>query len=338
VAVCFIAQMLAAPSAHATFPGANGKIAFTSYRDGPFVYVMNADGSGQTPLTAGTQPAWSPDGQEIAFIRHDYADGADGLYKINADGTGLVRMPRLGPAAGQPTWSPDGTKIAFVSDVFPSDGNDIWVVNSDGTDVHPLGVGVAYDPSWSPDGTKIAFVTSRNGGNHDIYTVNADGTNQTRLTTTGLWGAPDWSPDGTKIASSSDIDIYLMKADGTGITNITHSPGQDAYGGYVIYSSPVWSPDGTKIAFEHRPAGEMFDDIFVMNADGSAPVNLSHNVSIDDQPSWQPIPGPQRSDYKNAAQFCQAERDFLGDPAFARKYSMKGNPANAFGRCVSRNH
>jgi hypothetical protein len=65
---------------------------------------------------------------------------------------------------------------------------------------------------------------------------------------------------------------------------------------------------------------------------------LTTDPAGDFNPDWQPLPGPQRSDYKNAAQFCQAERDFLGDPAFARKYSMKGNPANAFGRCVSRNH
>jgi hypothetical protein len=50
---------------------------------------------------------------------------------------------------------------------------------------------------------------------------------------------------------------------------------------------------------------------------------------------WQPIPGPRRSDYKNAAQFCKAERDFFGDAAFTSKY---GGGANAHGKCVSQNH
>jgi hypothetical protein len=48
-------------------------------------------------------------------------------------------------------------------------------------------------------------------------------------------------------------------------------------------------------------------------------------------------PGPQRGDYKNAAQFCKAERAFLGDIAFAKKYGTNGNGANAYGKCVSQN-
>ena len=50
------------------------------------------------------------------------------------------------------------------------------------------------------------------------------------------------------------------------------------------------------------------------------------------QPDWQPLVGPQRSDYKNGSKFCKAERDFLGDTAFRQKY---GGGANAHGRCVS---
>src|SRR5581483_4213871 len=68
---CGLALALAAP-AHATTPGTNGKIAFTSDRDGRYqLYVMNADGTGQSRLTtdAGNDagPAWSPDGTKIAF-------------------------------------------------------------------------------------------------------------------------------------------------------------------------------------------------------------------------------------------------------------------------------
>jgi hypothetical protein len=48
-----------------------------------------------------------------------------------------------------------------------------------------------------------------------------------------------------------------------------------------------------------------------------------------------PLPGPQRSDYKNAEQFCRADRAFLGDAAFAKKYGTNSNVANAYGKCVS---
>ena len=76
---------------HAAFPGANGKIAFTSTRDGHNqVYVMNPDGTGQTNLSNNSfddsVPAWSPDGTKIAFV--STRDGNEEVYVMNADGSG----------------------------------------------------------------------------------------------------------------------------------------------------------------------------------------------------------------------------------------------------------
>ena len=84
---------------------------------------MNADGSGSDRLTRNGahnfNPAWSPDGQRIAFERgrrqaHPTGSGAWGyeVYVMNADGSGQQRLTRGG---SQPRWSPDGRKIAFVS-------------------------------------------------------------------------------------------------------------------------------------------------------------------------------------------------------------------------------
>src|SRR5205823_1554639 len=95
------------------------KIAYALTTDGPFhnqIYVMKADGSGQTGLTnlpsGAKEPAWSPNGEFIAFST-DRGDDQDKIYIIKTDGTSLHRITTR-PACC-PTWSPDGKKIAFAS-------------------------------------------------------------------------------------------------------------------------------------------------------------------------------------------------------------------------------
>jgi hypothetical protein len=73
-------------------------------------------------------------------------------------------------------------------------------------------------------------------------------------------------------------------------------------------------------------------DLFVMNADGTGQVDITPGTSASEfRPDWQPVHRPQRADYKNAAQFCKALREFLGDGAFRSRYGG----ANAHGKCVS---
>src|SRR3989440_3560755 len=142
---------------------ANGKIAFASTRDGAWgIYVMNADGSNQTRLTLGIEPAWSPDGSKIAFVAGPDSSSLypNTIYVMNADGSNPIRLT----IGSDPAWSPDGNKIAFVSiwsdDSFAYSLYQISVMNADGSNAQSLpglelvpGVG---GPAWSPHGTKIA--------------------------------------------------------------------------------------------------------------------------------------------------------------------------------------
>ena len=90
-----------------TFPGPNGKIAFESTRDGnDEIYVMNADGTGQTRLTNNAahdfRPSWSPNGSKIAFVSD--RDGNFEIYVMNADGTGQTNLSNSFPQDSEPDW------------------------------------------------------------------------------------------------------------------------------------------------------------------------------------------------------------------------------------------
>jgi hypothetical protein len=270
-------------------PGAPaiGKIAFHSDRDGNFeIYVMNADGAGQTNLTndpAGDNfPAWSPDGSRIAF--HSDRDGNFEIYVMNADGSGLGNLTNNPADDAYAAWSPDGTRIAFSSD---RDGNfEIYLMNADGTGLARLTDNAAEDspPRWSPDGTRIAFVSDRDG-NTEIYVMNADGTGLARLTDNPAEDSlPSWSPDGTRIVFHSDRDgnteIYVMNADGSGQARLTNNAAIDGF--------PAWSPDGERIVFVSDRDGNF--EIYVMVADGTGLARLTDNADRDNVPVWSPVP------------------------------------------------
>ncbi len=103
------------------FPGQNGRIAFTSIRaDSPLrddsigIDTITVDGSGQTRLVAGDNPAFSADGSKIAFERAP-ANREREIYTMNADGSGVRRLTNNAVADYDPAFSPDGSKIAFAS-------------------------------------------------------------------------------------------------------------------------------------------------------------------------------------------------------------------------------
>ncbi len=121
-------------TAQAAFPGTNGKIAFSSVRDGNLeIYVMNPDGTNQTNLTNNAaedfEPAWSPDGTKIAFTSR--RDGNYEVHVMNADGSNPVNLTNNSAQDGEPAWSPDGTKIAFTS--LRSGNYETYVMNADGS-------------------------------------------------------------------------------------------------------------------------------------------------------------------------------------------------------------
>jgi Tol biopolymer transport system component len=229
---------------------------------------------------------WSPDGQKVVF--HSFRDGNQNVYVVNADGTGETRLTDSTADDGHPVWL-SSSSILFASNRGGSSA--LYTMTATGGAQTPIpGAQGASNPSPSPDGTRIAFTR----GTH-IWVTNVDGSNQVELTTgaSETDDTPRWSPDGTKIAFASDrdgqLEIYVMNTDGTGQTRLTHSASGESS------LTPAWSPDGSRIAFwSERDCGVIAPgvlhpcEIYVMNADGSQPTNLTGSSGWKIQPDWSP--------------------------------------------------
>jgi TolB protein len=296
---------LTASNVHAAFPGNNGKIAFTSNRDGNLeIYSMNPEGSGLTRLTndpaADVHPHWSPDGTKIVFARgHD-------VYTMNADGTGLNLIATT--SAGQdatlmntgtvPTWSPDGTRIAFsdwgIYSVPAIGGAKTQIIGSDCPPAF-FRMCIGYEgPAWSPGGEwieaeRVEYLHEREGIGPlwgSLVRIRADGSGTISGTTALGPRWPDWSPSGARIVyadggepSGSGYNLWTMNPDASGQTQLTAGPDYEV--------TPAWSPDGTKIAFAEGPFGAPLR-IHVMDASGANEVELT--TGSDSSPDWQSIP------------------------------------------------
>ncbi|MGH2695023.1 MAG: TolB family protein, partial [Actinomycetota bacterium] len=175
------------------------------------ITTVRRDGTGRKRLTGfgsrNAHPAWSPDGEKIAFISD--RDGDPEIFVMNSDGSEETQLTQNDIVDELPEWSSDGSRIVF-STVIPGPpgqgdaGSAIAVMNADGGELTMLTDGSRFDttPTWSPTEDKVLFAEHFNGG---ILVVNADGTGEERLSNFG--SNPVWSPDGSMVAFDSDGDI-----------------------------------------------------------------------------------------------------------------------------------
>jgi Tol biopolymer transport system component len=207
------------------------------FSDGAFdaahISVMNADGSGNTQLTfpdaACTDVNPKTLGKQIVFVRV-CNDELGSLYVMNADGTNVTLL--ASDVDGAPAPSPKGTAVVYWHRF------DLWLLDIASGAVTNLthgSIAPAPDPSFSPSGKQIAFSQSNcDPCSNAIFVMNADGTLPTQLITSVAVGGsnvelrnPRWSPDGKRIGfstvdfSGAPGDILVMKADGTGVVNLT---------------------------------------------------------------------------------------------------------------------
>jgi Tol biopolymer transport system component len=296
LAMLAVAAIVAvAGPARATYPGANGRLAFGVTAPGdpqPDIYSVLPGGQAMHRLTDDPAfdacAAYSADGKQIAYCSSaGDPTGQFDIWTMKANGKDRQRLTQLGGGATFPDFSPDGSRIAFGARPAGASNIDVYVMNVDGSDLVQLTNAPGNDryPAWSPDGSRIVFESERSGLNQ-VWVMSADGSDQTQLTfdATQKDQTPEWSPDGTEIAYTvngavnvAGGDIWVMNADGGDQHAITSGPERD-YG-------PVWSPDGTKIAFLDFASRT----VYVMNADGSGRYPV-HPGGIQFVPAWQPHP------------------------------------------------
>jgi len=265
--------------------------------------VMNIDNrqelclSGDDTETSNHDPTWSPDGTRIVFSSYNLTEYNSNIYVVDADGKNLTKLTDTSKCnETDPDWSPDGTRIVFSSYNITEGESNIYVMDSDGSNLTQLTNTSELSegrPAWFPDGTRIMFSESSY-----IYVMNADGSNQKRLESLPV-SSPKLSPHGTKIIFSAiatkDTGIFVMNTDGTNRRKLISQRGRD-------YSESAWSPDGSKIVFL---SAEVFymevswrswgtrspTEIYVMDADGGHPIQITDTKEMEMHPQWVPRKG-----------------------------------------------
>jgi len=204
------AQLTSAPGEE-LFPSLSPSgefIAYTSAAAGnQDIYLLRVGGTNPINLTANSraderEPAYSPDGDKIAFSRK-----GSGIFVMGATGESAQRLTDFG---ADPAWSPDGRQIVFSTQStnhpmrLPADKRELWVVDVATGETRSLNISDALAPQWSPSGARIAYWALSGSGRH-LWTVAPDGRDARKvLDDKHTDWAPVWGPEGRFLYFSSD--------------------------------------------------------------------------------------------------------------------------------------
>ncbi len=217
------------------------------------------DAPASDPEELETQPAWSPDGTKLAYVR--YGDSYSDVVVANANGSNVVRLT-----------------------------NDFSSATP-GTQDYVSGTNWAFGPSWRPDGQRLAFLHDKGSDPLAVWSMASvpDDTSYKRLSPAAIsnvgFERPQWSPNNDSIIAtnyeSSKAEIWKYVIDSDTWISIIKADEADY--------DPTWSPDGKYIAYAAQVGGK--NSIWVAHADGSGATQLIGNGDIDKglrSPAWSP--------------------------------------------------
>ena len=216
--------------------------------------VFDTTGKGLDPglvkkgLAGAFQPAWSPDGEWIAFgigaWFQERARGKAVVMRVRSDGSHFESLTDGRVHSGFPSYSADGKLLVFR--VWGKEDRGLRIMDLDDRSVRVLTTEIDNLPAWSPDGKLIVFTRKTSATNFDICTIRPDGSDLRRLTTSEANDAHAvWSADGCILWNSGMFgfrdeaaiyddtfqpygQILAMNADGSGKRMLTDSLWEDS--------------------------------------------------------------------------------------------------------------